>query len=130
MNITIPADPRLRKRAILIALTITLMGLVSLYLFHRFLCEMEALATAAPQLAFEKLNPVTQRPAGCHALFCDDLAYLLGYASLRVYRAGSGPHRDGVSFTPCRFVPDDILGARCRIILMAVLFSQTETRRK
>jgi hypothetical protein len=58
MNATVPADPRLRKRAIIIALTLTLVGLVSLYLFRRFLYEVEALATASPQLAFEKLNPV------------------------------------------------------------------------
>jgi len=53
MNTTVPADPRLRKRAILIALTMTIIGLVSLYLFSCFLYEMEALATASPQLAFE-----------------------------------------------------------------------------
>jgi len=44
MNTTVPADPRLRKRALIIALTMTLVGLVSLYLFRRFLYEMEALA--------------------------------------------------------------------------------------
>jgi hypothetical protein len=58
MNTTVPADPRLRKRAFIIALTMTLMGLVSLYFFQGFLREMEALATASPQLAFETLHPV------------------------------------------------------------------------
>jgi hypothetical protein len=36
----------------------TLVGIVTLYLFRRFLYKMEALATASPQLAVEKLNPV------------------------------------------------------------------------
>jgi hypothetical protein len=35
-----------------------------------------------------------------------------------------------VSSTPCQYAPDDTLGERCRIILRAILFSQTDARRK
>jgi hypothetical protein len=56
MNDTVPADPRLRKRAIAFVSITLLMGLVFLYFFHGFLRGVEVLATASPQLAFEKLN--------------------------------------------------------------------------
>jgi hypothetical protein len=68
MNATVPADAHLRKRAVLIALTMTLVGIVTLYLFRRFLYKMEALATASPQLAFEKLNPVRNAPRASRSL--------------------------------------------------------------
>jgi hypothetical protein len=58
MNTTIPADPRLRKRAIAVVSLTLLVGPVSLYFFQGFLREMKALATASPQLAFEQLNPI------------------------------------------------------------------------
>jgi hypothetical protein len=57
MNPTVPADPRLRKQTIAVVSIILLVGLVCLYFYHGFLRGVEALATASPQLAFEKLNP-------------------------------------------------------------------------
>ena len=91
MNTTVPADSRLRKRPILIALTMTLIGLVSLYLFCRFLYEMEALATASPQLAFEKLYPVGMAALLVTLFSATMLAGVLAYASLQVFRAGQWP---------------------------------------
>jgi hypothetical protein len=58
MNATVPADPRLRKRALAFVSITLLVGLVFLSFFQSFLREMEALATASPQLAVEKLNPL------------------------------------------------------------------------
>ena len=91
MNATIPADPRLRKRAIRIVLTMTLVRLVSLYLFRCFLSEMDALATASPQLAFEKLYPIGTAALLVTLFSATALVYLLGYVSFSVYRAGQGP---------------------------------------
>ena len=91
MNATVPADPRLRKRAILIALTMTLVGLVFLYLFRRFLYEMEALATVSPQLAFETLHQVGMAALMVTLVSATMLAGVLAYASLRVYRTGQWP---------------------------------------
>jgi hypothetical protein len=91
MNTTIPADPRLRKRAVLIALTMTLVGLVSLYFFQGFLREMEALATASPQLAFEQLHPVGMAALLVTLVSAVTLAGSLAYASLCVYRVGQWP---------------------------------------
>ena len=58
MNTPLPTDPRLRKRAIIFVSITLLVGFIWLSFFQGFLREMEALATASPQLAFEKLNPV------------------------------------------------------------------------
>ena len=81
MNTTVPADPRLCKRTILIALTMTLVGLVSLYFFQGFLREMEAFATASPQLAFEKLHPVGTAALMVTLISATMLAGVLAYAS-------------------------------------------------
>jgi hypothetical protein len=91
MNITVPADLRLRTRAILIALTMTLVGLVSLYLFRRFLSEMDALATASPQLAFEQLHPVGTAALIITLFSAPMLAGVLTYASLCVSRWAMAP---------------------------------------
>jgi len=58
MNTTVSADLRLRKRAITFVSITLLVGLAFLSFFHDFLHELEALTTASPQLAFEKLNLV------------------------------------------------------------------------
>jgi hypothetical protein len=80
--------PRLRKRAIIIALLMTLVGLASLSLFQGFLRKMEILARASPQLAFEKLHPVGTAALGVALFSSTALACLLGYVSFRVVRAG------------------------------------------
>jgi hypothetical protein len=56
MNVTVPADPRLRKRAFILMLTSFVAGTLFLSFFHGFLQDIEAQATASPQLAFEKLS--------------------------------------------------------------------------
>jgi hypothetical protein len=91
MNTTVPTDPRLRKRAIAVVSITLLVGLVFLYLFHGFLCELEALATASPQLAVKKLNPIRNAARGGTLFSAIALAYLLGYVSFSVYRAGQWP---------------------------------------
>lgn len=58
MNATVPADPRLRQRAIAVVFVTLLVGLVFLSFFYDFLRDVEAIATASPQLAFEKLNSI------------------------------------------------------------------------
>jgi hypothetical protein len=52
-DILVPADPRVRKRAILLVVLTTLLGCAALYLFQGFLREMEALERTSPQLAFD-----------------------------------------------------------------------------
>lgn len=91
MNPIVPADPRLRKRALIFVSITLLVGLVWLYFFQGFLREMEALATASPQLAFEKLHPVGTAALMVTLFSATMLAGLLAYASLRVYRAGQWP---------------------------------------
>jgi hypothetical protein len=107
MNPTVPADPRLRKRAILIALTMTLVGLVSLYLFRRFLSEMEALATASPQLAFKKLYPIGMAALMVTLVSAMTLAGVFAYASWRVFRAGQWPPPGWCVSGKRRFARDD-----------------------
>lgn len=91
MNATVPADPRLRKRAIAVVSLILLVGLTLLYFFQGFLREMETLATTSPQLAFEKLNPIRNVVWGVTLFSATALACLLGYASFSVYRTGQWP---------------------------------------
>ena len=108
MNTTVPADPRLRKRAIAVVSITLLVGLVFLSFFQGFLREMEALATASPQLAFEKLKPVRNAALGCHSFFCDGVSVLAGLRCPSACIAlGSGRPLDGVSCGICRFAPDD-----------------------
>ncbi|NOT57905.1 MAG: hypothetical protein HOP18_25155 [Deltaproteobacteria bacterium] len=59
--------------------------------FHDFLQHIEALATASPELAFEKLNPVHAAALGVTLGCASALAGLLAYVALRVYRAGQWP---------------------------------------
>ena len=53
--------------------------------------ELEALATASPQLAFEKLNFVRNTVRTVTLVSATALACLLGYASFSVYRTGQWP---------------------------------------
>lgn len=85
------ADPRVRKRAILIALLMTLVGFASLALFHGFLREMEALATASPQLAWEKLHLVGTAALMVALFSSTAFACVLAYVAFRVFRAGQWP---------------------------------------
>jgi hypothetical protein len=91
MNTTVSADPCLRKRASAVVSITVLVGLVFLSFFQGFLREMEALATASPQLAFEQLNPIRTAARGVTLFSATALACLLGYASLRVFRTGQWP---------------------------------------
>ena len=91
MNTTVPADPRLRKRAIAFVSITLVVGLVLLYFFQGFLREMEALATASPQLTFEKLNLVRTAVRNVTLFSATVLACLLGYVAFSVYRAGQWP---------------------------------------
>jgi hypothetical protein len=91
MNATVPADPRLRKRAITFVSTTLLVGFVLLYFFQGFLREIEALATASPQLAFEKLNSIRAAVRTVTLVSATALACLLGYGSFSVYRTGQWP---------------------------------------
>ena len=87
----VPADPRLRKRAIAVVSITLLVGLIFLYFFHGFLREVEALATASPQLAFEQLNSIRTAARGVTLFSATALACLLGYISFSVYRTGQWP---------------------------------------
>jgi hypothetical protein len=91
MNATVPADLRLRKRAIAVVSITLLVGLIFLSLFHGFLRGVEALATASPQLAVEKLNLIRAATRGVTLFSATALACLLGYVSFSVYRAGQWP---------------------------------------
>ena len=93
MNTSIPADPRLRKRALIFVSITLLLELVWRYCFQGFLREMEALATASTQLAFGKLHPVGTAALMVTLVSATMLAGVLAYASLRVFRAGQWPHR-------------------------------------
>jgi hypothetical protein len=83
--------PRLRKRAIAGVSITLLVGLVLLSFFQDFLREMEALATASLQLAFEQLNPIRTAALVVTLFSATALAYLLGYVSFSVYRARQWP---------------------------------------
>ena len=87
MNTTVPADLRLRQRAIAVVSITLLVGFAFLYCFQGFLREMGALATASPQLAFEKLQPVGTAALMITLFSATALACLLGYVSFSVYRA-------------------------------------------
>ena len=91
MNDTVPADPRLRKRAIAVVSITLLVGLVFLYFLQGFLREMEALTIVSPQLAFEKLNPLRTAARNVTLFFATALACLLGYVAFSVYRAEQWP---------------------------------------
>ena len=91
MNTTVPADPRLRKRALIVVLSALLTGVIFLYFFHGFLRGVEVLATASPQLAFEKLNFIRTAAHGVTLVSATALASLLGYVAFRVYRAEQWP---------------------------------------
>jgi hypothetical protein len=95
MNTTVPADPRLRKRALLVVLTALLTGVSFLSFFHGFLREVEALAIASPQMAVEKLNPLRNAARGIILFSATVLAGLLAHVSLRVFRAGQWPPPEG-----------------------------------
>jgi hypothetical protein len=66
-------------------------GLIFFSFFHGFLRGVEALATASPQLAFEKLNLIQTAAQGVTLFSATALACLLGYVSLRVFCAGQWP---------------------------------------
>lgn len=87
----IQADPRDRKRAILIVVLTTLLGFTSLYLFQGFLREMEALESASPQLALEKLRPIGTAALGVTLVSSTGLAGMLVYVALCVIRARQWP---------------------------------------
>jgi hypothetical protein len=91
MNTTVPADPRLRKRAIAVVSITMLVGLIFLYFFHGFLREVETLAIASPQVAVEKLNSIRTTARGVTLFSATVLACLLGYISFSVHRAGQWP---------------------------------------
>jgi hypothetical protein len=78
--------------AIILFVSLTLLlGLVFLPFFQGFLREMEALATASPQLAVEQLNSIRTTARGVTLFSATALVCLLGYVSLSVYRAGQWP---------------------------------------
>src|SRR5688500_628047 len=91
MNDTVPADPRLRKRAVAVVTVTLLVGFVGLSSFQGFLREMEALATASPQLAFEQLNSIRTVAWGITLFSATALGVLLGYVAFSVYRTGQWP---------------------------------------
>jgi hypothetical protein len=91
MNTTVPADLRLRKRAIAVVSLTLLVGLVLLSFFQGFLHEMEAPATASPQLAFEQLHLIQTAARGISLFSTTALVCLLGYISFSVYRTGQRP---------------------------------------
>jgi hypothetical protein len=84
MNTTVPADPRRRQRSIAVVSITWLVGLVSFYFLQGFPREMEALVTASPQLAFEKLNPAHNALRGVTLFSAMALACLPGYESFSV----------------------------------------------
>ena len=88
MKATFPADPHLRKRALILVLTALVTGAIFLSFFHGFLREIKALATASPQLAVEKLNPLRNAARGVTLFSATAVACLLGYVSFSVCRAG------------------------------------------
>ena len=91
MNTSVPADLCLRRRAILCVSLTLLLGLAWLYFYQGLLQELEALATASPQLAVEKLNFVLVVLCLVTFVSATALAFLLGYSAFSVYRAGQWP---------------------------------------
>jgi hypothetical protein len=67
MNATVPADPCLRKRALLLVLTALVMGAIFLYFFHGFLRGVKALATSSPQKELIDRVPIGTRKCGKEA---------------------------------------------------------------
>ena len=66
-------------------------GGVYLYFFNDFLRDMEALATASPQLAVEQLKPIRIAIVASTLCISTTLAGVLAYVALRVLRAGQWP---------------------------------------
>ncbi len=85
------ADPRVRKRALVVFLTIALAGIAYLYWFNRFLAAVEILSLTDWEAAVEKLWPILL--ATMAALLCSSIgvAGILTYLVVRVYRTGQYP---------------------------------------
>lgn len=91
VNATVQADPHLRRRALILVFTVLVTGALFLYYFHGYLRDVEALATASPQLAGAKLSliqQVTKSVVLCSAIV---LAALLSHVAFRVLRAAQWP---------------------------------------
>jgi len=95
MNTAVSADPRLRKRALILVLTSFVAGALLLSFFHGFLQDIEALATASPQLAFEKLSLIRNATLGFTLVCSTALVGLFAYISFRVFRAAQWPSLGG-----------------------------------
>lgn len=91
MNALVYADPRLRKRAIIVILTTALVGVLYLYWLSGFLHEVELLSMTDWKAAIEKLWPPLL--ATIVAVLCSSgaVAGILTYLAVRVYRTGQYP---------------------------------------
>jgi hypothetical protein len=90
-NATTPADPHLRRRAIAGAVITTLVGVISLLWFRGYLRGLEALATASPQLALQKLSPIRRILIALMLCSSTTLAGVLAYIALRIIATGQWP---------------------------------------
>jgi hypothetical protein len=91
MTAIVHADPRVRRRALILVVTTVLVGVVGLSFFNDFLRDMEALATASPQMADQQLKPIRIALVAGALCVSITLAGLLTYIALRVIRAGQYP---------------------------------------
>jgi len=121
MNTLVHADPRLRKRAIVVALMTALVGIVYLYWLNGFLDNVEILSVTDWEAAVEKLWPillVTMAAVLCSAVA---VAGILAYLAVRVYHTGQYPP-PGIRViwnTPLRTGRAATVAATC-ILLLAV----------
>jgi hypothetical protein len=91
MHTTVPADPRVRTRALIVVLSAVLPGVIFLYFFHGFMREREALSITSPHLAVEKMNAIRGTMRGLTLFSATALAVWLGYGAFSVHRAGQWP---------------------------------------
>lgn len=88
---TVPADPRLRERALILMLIAVVVSTLFLPFFRGFLHGVESLVDDYPQLVVEKLRLIRNITLGFTLVCATILAGVFVYIAARVFRAGQWP---------------------------------------
>ncbi|NOT58036.1 MAG: hypothetical protein HOP18_25815 [Deltaproteobacteria bacterium] len=91
MKKTVAADPRLRKRAIILIVTACVASALFLPFFRGFLRGVESRAGDHPQVVFEKLTLIHNASLSLTLVCSTALVGLFLYCAVRVLRAGQWP---------------------------------------
>lgn len=88
---TVPADPRFRKRALILMLIAVVVSALFLPFFRGFLHGVASLVDDYPQLVFEKLRLIRNITLSFTLACAAILVGLFVYIASRVFRAGQWP---------------------------------------